>query len=318
MKILISGGAGYIGSVLTQRLLQWGHRVTVLDDLRMGGHGLLGVYGDPNFRLCKADIRDEVEVRYALKDQKVVIHLAALVGEPACQKDPVETREINLTATSSLLKLAKSAGVEQFIFASTCSNYGKVPGVKLTEDVTLMPLSLYSETKVDAEGCVWAANEPRSGFATTIFRFATVYGVSPRMRFDLLINEFVRDAFVDGWLLIYGRESWRPFVHVRDIPYMFRLALEGPSAVAGQVYNVGGYNLSKMQIIACLKQRISPLVVEYKDGKADPRDYKVDFGKAEQLGFKTKFRPMDGIEEIVCALRDGLFDDPHSSLWRNV
>jgi len=312
MKILVTGGAGYIGAVLVPELLWRGHYVTVWDDLRYGGHGLLGVLEHPNLILWKRDIRE----RPCLPQFDVVIHLAALVGEPICSKNPSETMEINLYATQRLVESARNDGVKHFIFASTCSNYGKLgPDEEATEETPLQPISLYAESKVKAEEVVLAAQCDE--FKTTVLRFATVYGLSPRMRFDLLLNELARDAVMTNWILLYGLDSWRPFVHIRDVMQAVSNFAERHFPDNYQVYNVGGHNLQKKEIAKMLKQLVPELEVEIKEGKKDPRNYRVNFSEIKWTGFSALYTPEDGLALLVRAVRLGIFEDVYSSRYRN-
>lgn len=312
MRILVTGCAGYIGSVLTPYLLERGHLVVGLDSLRHGGSGLLGFIEHPRFRFVKGDVRDRVVVTEALGGVDAVVHLAALVGEPECRQNPKVTKAINLRATRSLVNAAKNAGAEHFILASTCSNYGVTePGEIATEESKLKPLSLYAETKIGAESAVQMAAS--DNFIVTVLRFATVYGLSPRMRFDLLVNEFARDA-VAGWLLVYGAQSWRPFVHVRDVAWFARVVLDGR---LGGIFNVGGHNRRKIELVEALREVVPSLDVEFKETKRDPRDYRVGFSKACLAGLTPVHTPEDGLRRIVTAIQMGLFQDVHSGQYRN-
>src|SRR5918912_438241 len=213
--IFVTGGAGYVGSIVVDELLARRHRVRVLDTLLHGSvPSLLGAWNQDGFEFVRADIRDERARRAALSDARAVVHLAAIVGDPACARQPDLAREVNLEATCRLLADAEEAGVERFVFASTCSNYGRTQNGNgfATEEDELRPVSLYAETKVAAEREVLAAN--RKGFTTTCLRFATVYGTSPRMRFDLTVNEFTRDVLFADELIVFGEEFWRPYIHV--------------------------------------------------------------------------------------------------------
>ena len=190
MRYLITGGAGYIGSVLTAELLGEGYYVKILDNLMHGGESLLPVLGHDRFEFMNGDVRNEEDLRGALTDVNNVVHLAAIVGDPASKKMPEETKEINLEATKRLVDLSKEKGIRRFIFFSTCSNYGTSDSDKLSDENTpLNPISLYAETKVEAEKYVLAS--VGSGFAPCVFRVSTVFGTSPRMRFDLTVNQFV-------------------------------------------------------------------------------------------------------------------------------
>lgn len=313
MNILVTGGAGYIGSVLVPNLRAGGHTVTVLDSLLFGGQGLLGIWGNSKFSFVHCDVRDADATSAALEGMEAVVHLAALVGESQCKRNPEATEEVNFLATRRLVHQAKAQGVKKFVFASTCSNYGiSERGVPADEDAELKPLSLYAETKVRAEAEV--LNAAGDGFQPVVLRFATAYGLSPRMRFDLLLNEFVRDAVVDNYLLVYGANSWRPFVHVRDVARFVRDCIEGD--LSG-VFNVGGHNLRKEDLVSELLKLEPDLDVDFKEGKRDPRNYQVSFERAASIGFSPIYKPVDGILSIASALRSGVFQDPHSGVYRN-
>jgi nucleoside-diphosphate-sugar epimerase len=321
MRVLVTGGAGYIGSVLTIRLLQAGHAVRVLDTLMFGGESLLGVCDHPHFEFFRGDVRDEGKAAQALEGIDAVVHLAAIVGEPACNKDPELARTINFGATVSLVDQAKRLGVSRFIFTSTCSNYGVSDVSALAdEDIALNPISLYAETKVAAEKyVVGAAN---SSFCTCVLRLATAYGLSPRMRFDLLLNELVRDAVSKKWVVLYGPGSWRPFAHVRDISRAFVTALEAPrDVVSGSTFNVGAdsENYQKRQLAGLIAQHIPQADIEVTERKSDPRDYRVAFGKISRvLGFKTTKTVEDGILEIRDAIVAGIIKEPFDPKYDNV
>jgi len=251
-----------------------------------------------------------------MEGQDVAIHLAAIVGEPPCNKWPKEAERVNVDGTKIMLEEAQKAGVKHFLFSSTCSNYGRQPGSMLDETAPLVPLSLYAETKVRAERDVLAAHS--TSMATTVFRFATAFGVSPRMRFDTLVNEFVRDAVVNAFLLVYGRDSFRTVVHVRDIVQMVRLTLEKRRECAGEVFNVGGMHISKGGLVNILRKYLPDLDVDFKEQQGDPRDYKASFAKAMRIGYRPQYTVEDGVIEVINALTDGLFADPNSSLYGNV
>lgn len=319
---LVTGGAGYVGSVLVPLLLESGRSVCVLDSLLHGGVGsLLGTWSDDRFRFVAGDVRDEPVLAQALTDVTEVVHLAAVVGDPACAREPDEARAVNLDATRRLLELAEQRGVGRFVFASTCSNYGKVENgdAFATEEWELRPVSLYAETKVAAELEILARARP--GFATTCLRLATVYGPSPRMRFDLTVNEFTRDVVLYGDLVVYGEQFWRPYVHVRDAARAFLAVLDAPEeAVAGEVFNVGSSdeNYRKLDLVELLRERVPNAEISFVQKDEDPRDYRVSFEKVERaLGFRTMRTVPQGIDEIERLLRSGLIEDPFAAVYRN-
>ena len=266
-------------------------------------------------------MRDEALRRTALEGVDAIVQLAAIVGDPACAREPEAARAVNVDASRALLAEAADHGVDRFIFASTCSNYGRLADgdAVATEEWELRPVSLYAETKVAAELDVLAA--ARDGFVPTCLRFATVYGVSPRMRFDLTVNEFTRDALLRGELVVYGEQFWRPYVHVRDAARAIVTVLEaGGDAVRGQVFNVGDSdeNFRKQDLVELLLARLPDTIVDRVERNEDPRDYRVSFEKIRSsLGFETTMTVSGGIDEVLDLLRSGTIADPFGDTYRN-
>lgn len=320
LRILVTGGAGYIGSTLVPTLLAQGHCVRVLDSLLHGGQSLLGVWSHPAFEFRHGDIRDADAVRGALDRTDAVVHLAAIVGDPACARDPEVARAVNLDASLALLSESERASVERFVFASTCSNYGKMDAADayVDEQSELRPVSLYAETKVAIER---AMLESGDGMCKTPLRFATVFGVSPRMRFDLTVNEFTLDLLRNKQLVVFGEQFWRPYIHVRDVARAIELVLSSPAdAVRGEVFNVGstGENYQKQQLVALMRPYAPDADVEFVHRKEDPRDYKVSFGKIQgQMGFTITQTVPDGIDEVARLIRSGIIADYDSPAYRN-
>jgi nucleoside-diphosphate-sugar epimerase len=318
---LVTGGAGYVGSIVVDELLEQGHAVRVLDTLLHGSvPSLLQSWGNERFQFVRGDIRDASARQPALEDVEAVLHLAAIVGDPACSRAPETARAVNVEATRGLLDDAEAAGVERCIIASTCSNYGKMAdsSIYATEDFDLQPVSLYAETKVEAELDALARAD---GLATCCLRFATVYGVSPRMRFDLTVNEFAREVALDTELVVFGEQFWRPYVHVRDAARAACVALSAPlEQIRGEVFNVGSTdeNYRKLDIVELLKERKPEAKISFVHKDEDPRDYKVGFEKVRtQLGFETKRTVDDGIDEIFGLLQSGLLVDPYAPIYQN-
>ncbi len=322
MLILVTGGAGYLGSVLCELLLRSGHRVRAFDSLLHGGRSLLGLAGREGFQFEPGDVRDRDAVRKALRGVDAVVHLAAIVGDPACARDPELARAINLDASLALFAAARDAGAQRFAFASTCSNYGRMldTSVLATESSELRPVSLYAETKVGVEQTLLAA--PARPIAATVLRLSTLYGLSPRMRFDLTVNEFVKELVVARKLVVFGEQFWRPYVHVRDAARAFATVLDTPAeTVAGQVFNVGDTkeNYRKADLLALMSDRIPGADVQRVHKTEDPRDYRVSFERIqERLGFAITRRVQDGIEEIAAALEAGLIENPADPTYYNV
>jgi nucleoside-diphosphate-sugar epimerase len=323
MRILITGGAGYLGCRAAAELLRQGHEVRASDSLLHGGHSLLGLYPDRNFSFTRGDIRSANYVDGLFDGIDAVVHLAAIVGDPACARDPETTREVNLDSALRLFALSQQHGVERFIFSSTCSNYGKMADSSqyAFEDSELLPVSLYAETKVAVERAILDSTGTR-GPSVTVLRFATLFGLSPRPRFDLTVNEFTMELLVRRKLEVYGEQFWRPYVHVCDAARAIALALASPlEKVADQVFNVGdtGQNYRKQDLIELICSQIeTPLDVQYVRREEDPRDYRVSFEKIKrQLGFEITHTVEDGIKEIIDAINQGVINDFDDPRYRN-
>ena len=324
---VITGGAGYIGSLLTSELLRAGWRVTVLDSLLFGGESLVPFLSHPSFHFVKADVTDPRAVKDSLKGDwakpEAVIHLAAIVGFPACQAVGKQAAwKYNVEATKMVFEQASALGAERFVFASSYSNYGLSPdGKPVTEESPLNPQSLYAETKIAAEEYLLGQKDAPA--APLLFRLATLYGISPRTRFDLIVNQFVLEAFSKRELIIYQRGYSRSFVHVRDTVRGILLGLDAPEAkTRGQVYNLGADNgnYTKDQIVNLVLVRMPETVVEYKNLTfgGDMRDITVSFEKIHrELRFETALTVDDGIRELVFALKSGLIRNPHDEKYRN-
>jgi nucleoside-diphosphate-sugar epimerase len=323
MNILVTGGAGYMGSVVSNLLLQEGHEVRVLDALNFGGQALLGAYPQSNFEFQKGDIRDAETIDRALEGRESVVHLAAIVGDPACAREPELAQETNFEATMQLFERSRRHGIHRFVTASTCSNYGRQqdPDKFVNEETELLPISLYAETKVAVERSLLdlSGNDHPN---VTILRFATLFGLSPRMRFDLTVNEFTKDLFTKKSLAVYGEQHWRPYVHVADAARAIVQVLSLPKEkVSGRVYNVGdtSQNLQKGQLVDLIRDRLDmETTIEKVHKEEDPRDYRVSFDKIrDELDFKITRTVADGIEEIIEAISHGVFEDLDASKYRN-
>jgi nucleoside-diphosphate-sugar epimerase len=322
MRILITGGAGYIGSRLTHLLLGAGHQVRVLDHLAHGGESLLGVWCCPGFEFIRGDIRDRETVQTAVSGRDAVVHLAAVVGDPACSREPALARAINLDASLTLIEESQRAGVERFVFASTCSNYGKMKDAEqyVDEQSELRPVSLYAETKVEVERALLESDR-KNGWCPTPLRFATIYGVSPRMRFDLTVNEFTLEMLTRKHLKVFGEQFWRPYIHVCDAARAIELVLSSPAPlVSGCVYNVGAtdQNFQKQQLVELIRPHAPDAVIEFVHKTEDPRDYRVSFARiSNQLGFKTTRDVPQGIAEIAQLVNGKVVRNLEDSTYRN-
>lgn len=312
--VLVTGGAGYIGSTLCRDLLSDGYRVRVLDNLMYEGKSLLGLFNHPNFEFLQGDIRQDEDIKHALQGVQAVIHLAAIVGDIPCKVNPDVAVATNFHSTQRLAKMAANQGTRRFVFASTCSNYGVADtSVLVDENHKLNPISLYAETKIDCEHML--VDMHQSGqLAPVILRFSTGYGISARTRFDLLVNSFTFEALRDGELLLYSKEAWRSYIHVHDMAAILRMALEPPEhAVGGEIFNAGSnnQNYEKSEVVRMIQEQLPHIRVNYAHGgKTDPRSYRVDFTKIENtLGFTPGRTVPDGIREMIAAIQAGILTE---------
>lgn len=308
--VLVTGGAGYIGSTLARKLLGREYQVTVLDSLRSGGESLLGLLGESNFSFIKGDVRDEKTVTEVLKGMDVVVHLAAIVGQPACNRNTEEAYETNQVATINLFNKVTEMQISRFVFASTCSNYGMLSGEIATEKTHVEPTSLYASTKIVAEK--YLLTSKASNPKLTILRFATAFGLSPRMRMDLLIHEFLRDAICKKQILVYGPEFWRPFVHVIDIARAIIMCIESPTEkVSRQIFNVGGEqnNIKKIDLAKLIAKHVPNTELKVIETEKDLRNYRVSFNKiSKTLNYHITKTLHDGVLEVKKAIEQGIID----------
>jgi nucleoside-diphosphate-sugar epimerase len=316
--VLIIGGAGYIGSVLTRLLLAHGYKVRVLDSLMYGDASLAALRGSRNFELQVGDGRDLSALVSAAHGVDAIFHLAAIVGDPACELDHDLTLEINLLATRTTREVAAALGVKRLIFASTCSVYGAADDI-VDERSTPKPVSLYGRTKLLSEQLLLAPD--RSGLATTVLRFATIYGWSPRPRFDLVVNLFTAQAFYDHRITVHGGSQWRPLLHVRDAARAMLMVLEQPVEVVDhQIFNVGAEeeNYTIGQIATTVAREVGADAVTTEDIQ-DVRTYRVSFEKARKvLGFDRTVTLVEGVRELAEALRSGQVKDYRAPTYSNV
>jgi len=302
--ILVVGGAGYIGSVLCRKLLASGNRVRVLDSLIYGDSAIRDLYANPRFELMTGDCRHIQSVVAALKGVRSVIHLAAIVGDPACEQNRQSALEINYAATRMLLEVARGNRVERFVFASSCSVYGATDHI-MDERSKVQPISLYAETKVDSEAALLAARSDT--FHPTVLRFATVFGHSPRPRFDLVVNLLTAKAHKEGVITIFNGEQWRPFIHVSDVAEGIIAALRADIAlVSGEIFNVGDSRLNHtLSDIAIKIQQAFPSTRVENVENTDRRNYRVSFEKIRtRLGFECTTTVEAGIAEMKSAFQN--------------
>lgn len=309
VNVLVTGGTGYVGSVLVPRLLKGGHRVTVIDNLMYGtGHIVLGLLKDKHFAFVKGDVRDRATMEPLIRSHDVIVHLAAIVGFPACEKNQEAAVSTNVGATKLLSSLLSK---EQLVlYASTGSNYGQVESV-CTEETPLKPLSLYGTTKTQAEEWLVQNN------TAIAYRFATAFGLSPRMRLDLLINDFVYQAVVNQYLIMFEKAFKRTFIHVDDMAASFLFAMENAGRMQGNVYNVGDNrsNFTKEDIALKIAAKVQYYLHFADIGEdKDKRNYEVSYAKINSLGFQCDVSVDNGIDELIGAIP--VLE--HRSQYRNV
>lgn len=322
-RILVSGGAGYIGSVLVRLLLDKGYKVRVIDKLMFGGEPIVDLLNHDNFEFIKGDVRNPDDVGKAVDGIDFAAHLAAIVGDPACAKEPDLARSTNYEGSVNFYNICNQAGVKRFVFASTCSNYGKMedPNSFVVETSTLAPVSLYAETKVKTEQ--FLLSQPQSNICKpTCLRFSTVYGISPRTRFDLTVNEFTKELALGRELVIFGEKFWRPYCHVVDLARSVISVMEAQEdKVAFDVFNVGdtSENYQKQMLIEEIKKFIPDANVNYVSKNEDPRDYRVAFEKIHfAIGFNITKKVPDGIRQIIQVIKDGFILNPDDQKFKNV
>lgn len=308
MKILITGGSGYVGSVLVPTLLNHGYQVKVLDNLMFKQTSLLPYFINKNFEFILGDVRDVHTLKEAVKDADFVIHLAAIVGAPVCAAHPELAHTVNFQGTVNLDSVRSAT--QPVIYASTGSNYGKVDGI-CTEDSPLNPLSVYGETKTKAEQHLKQAGNMIG------FRFATAYGISPRLRLDLMPNDFVFQALRVGNLIVYQKDVRRTFIHVTDMARAFLHAIENYDRMKNEIYNVGdeSMNITKEDVANLVKKYVK-FYLHFAEIGTDPdmRDYEVSYEKIRSTGYQTTISLEEGIKELVSALKLVKQENPYSNI----
>jgi len=306
---LVIGGAGYIGSLVVENLLQKGYQVRVLDALLYGAEPLHASRHYPDFELMIGDCRNIQDVVRAVHGVDSIIHLAAIVGDPACKQDSEAALEINYAATRMLVEIAKGNGIRRVIFASSCSVYGAADS-EMNEGCELNPISLYGQTKVDSERALLSARD--ENFHPTVLRYATVYGLGYRPRFDLVVNLLTAKACQEGVITIFNGEQWRPFIHVRDLVDATVRVLDAPlRLVSGEIFNIGDSRLNHTL------EQVGEIVLDIFPGtrvehieNSDKRNYRVSFDKFQKrFGFKAHYTLRDGVLELQRAFEEGVIKD---------
>lgn len=316
--VLVTGGAGYVGSILCRKLINKGYKVIVLDKLYFSQEPIQDLINNDHFELIVGDISNINNLIQGIKEADYVIHLAGIVGDPASSVDPIYTMESNYFSTQALIELSKYFQVSRFIFASSCSVYGAGSQI-LTEDSDLNPVSLYARSKVASEKELLAA--ANNYFHPIILRFGTIYGLSPRMRFDLVVNIMNAHAFFNNKIMVNSGDQWRPLLHVADAAEACLAMIESPiEAVNGQVFNVGAndQNFKISDIAQTIQQHIPQTKIISKDTAKDKRDYRVNFNKIKQaIKFNPHYKLSAGIQEIITAMKQGKFQDFSNPIYSN-
>ena len=316
--VLVTGGAGYVGSLLSRKLLTKGYKVIVIDMLQFGRESIKDFLNHKNFKLIEGSISDISVLMMGIREADAVIHLAGIVGDPASSVNPLSTLEYNHFSTKSLIELCKYYQIPRLVFASSCSVYGA--GKNISDEKSIVnPLSLYARTKVSSENDLLKAVDEH--FHPTILRFSTLYGLSPRMRFDLVVNTMTANAFYKKLITVSGGDQWRPLLHVSDAAESCIKALEAKiEKVSGQIFNVGssGENYTIAGIAKKIHQLIPKSQIVIKDAEGDKRDYKVSFRKIQNvLGFKNSNKLELGIKEIVAEMKKGKFIKFKDKIYSN-
>lgn len=312
--ILLVGGAGYVGTVVTSHFLKMGYKITVLDNFIYNHHfSVLSYLGDPNFRMVIGDMNDANALTKATEGVTDVILLAGLVGDPITKTYPGESENINIKGIRHCIEFMNGKGIHRVIFISTCSNYGLIGDNELADETfSLNPLSLYAKAKVAGEEFL-LEKKGTVDYSAVILRFATAFGLSPRMRFDLSVSEFVRDIFFGEELLVYDELTWRPYCHVRDFARLLEKVVETDiEKTHFRVFNAGGdsNNYTKKMIVEEILKYLPEGKVTFGKNGSDPRNYRVSFSKVREiLGFVPEYTVSDGIRELTDALRVGFYAD---------
>jgi nucleoside-diphosphate-sugar epimerase len=315
---LVIGGAGYIGSALLPKLLASGYRVRVLDLLLYGTGPIEQLLDDPRVEIIRADFRHVDSLVKAMRGVDQVVHLGGIVGDPACSLDEELTIDVNLTASRLIAEVAKGHGIRHFIFASTCSVYGASDQV-LDENSTLNPLSLYAKSKVASEKVLLSMADDT--FTPIIVRFATIYGLSGRTRFDLVVNLLAAKAVFEGSIPVFGGSQWRPFLHVDDAAVAVCQLLRMPAGRGAEIYNVGSNkeNYTIDQIAEIIKEYLPDAEIIRRNDETDNRNYRVNFSKIEiMVGFKPQWNVAAGTRQVIEAIRTGQVVDYTETRYSNV
>jgi nucleoside-diphosphate-sugar epimerase len=314
----VIGGAGFVGSVLVPKLLEQGDEVTILDAFLYGTDSVVAHAAEPKLELVRGDLRSVESVVRACRDADAIVHLGGLVGDPSCAVDEDLTRQINLESTTMIGEVARGLGIERLVFASSCAVYGASDGL-LDEEAPVAPVSVYAQTKASSEKLLLGMADEE--FSPTVLRFGTFYGISPRPRFDLVVNLLVARAVREGTISIFGGNQWRPFVHVHDGAEAVIACLNGPrEASAGEAFNVGGeaQNHTLREIATLIEQLVPQVEVKFEKAAAQEANYRVAFDKIRHhLGFVPRRSLVEGILEVKAAVESDVVADYRDARYDN-
>jgi len=313
-NILLIGGAGYVGSIITSHFLKEGYKVTVLDNFIYQNHfSIQSFIGDPNYKFIKGDFTEKYSLEHASIGITDVVMLGGLVGDPITKSYPNESELINSIGVKNCIDYFDNKELDKFIFISTCSNYGLINENELAdENFELNPLSLYAKAKVSGE-LQLLSKKGKVNYTGVVLRFSTAFGLSPRMRFDLSVSEFVKELFYGNELLVFDEHTWRPYCHVRDFARLVDIVIKSQkSNIDFEIFNAGGEanNFTKKMIVNTIVKNIPHAKVKYGYNGSDPRNYKVSFEKVNNiLNFKPNWTVEDGIKELINDFEIGLYSD---------
>jgi nucleoside-diphosphate-sugar epimerase len=313
-NILLIGGGGYVGTVITSHFLKLGYRVRTLDNfIYKNQESILAYLGDENYEFFAGDLGDFSVLSKAAEGINNVVILGGLVGDPITKKYPEEAYKTNELGVQNCIDFFDDKAIDKLIFISTCSNYGFIKEDELADEkFELNPLSLYAKAKVAAELHLMS-KRGKVNYTGTVLRFATAFGLSPRMRFDLSVSEFVRDLYFGEELLVFDENTWRPYCHVRDFARLIEMVINAESKkINFEIFNAGGEvnNFTKKMIVELISYYIPNAKIKYGENGSDPRNYKVSFKKVKQtLGFEPHYTVRDGVEELIRAFEIGVYKD---------
>jgi len=317
-NVLLIGGAGYVGTVITSHFLKLGFKVRALDNFVYDNQEAIQAYlGDESYEFISGDLGNMDTLAKAAEGIENVVILGGLVGDPITKNYPEASNKINDIGVQACIDFFDDKKLNKLIFISTCSNYGLIKENELAdENFDLNPLSLYAKAKVAAELHLMS-KKGKVSYTGTVLRFATAFGLSPRMRFDLSVSEFVRDLYFGEELLVFDEHTWRPYCHVRDFARLIELVIEADNEkVSFEVFNAGGEvnNFTKKMIVDTIASYIPDANIKYGANGTDPRNYKVSFKKVKDtLGFEPKYTVKNGIEELINAFKIGVYSDSLSN-----